>query len=140
MQSTTQSTMQNPLALVGRILLGVFFVMSGFTKITGFAGTVDYIASAGLPLPQVVAVLTILLELGGGLMLVFGLFTSWAALALAALTLAAAVLFHKFWSVPEAQTMSQYIHFWKNVTIAGGMLVLAAFGPGTISLDARRRA
>jgi len=135
-----QNTMQNQLALVGRILLGIFFVMSGFEKITGFQGTVGYIAAAGLPLPQIVAVLTILIELGGGLLLVFGLFTSWAALALAAFTLAAALIFHQFWSAPEAQHMSQFINFWKNVTITGGMLVLAAFGPGSISLDARRRA
>lgn len=135
-----QTSLQNQLALVGRILLGIFFVMSGFTKITGFAGTVGYIASAGLPLPEIVAVLTIVLELGAGLMLVFGAFTSWAALALAAFTLAAAVLFHAYWSVPEAQSMSEYIAFWKNITIVGGMLVLAAFGPGSISVDARRRA
>ena len=135
-----QNTMQNQLALVGRILLGVFFVMSGFEKITGFQGTVGYIAAAGLPLPQIVAVLTILVELGGGLLLVFGFLTSWAALALAVFTLAAAVLFHNFWAAPTAEQMNQFINFWKNVTLAGGMLVLAAFGPGSISVDAKRKA
>lgn len=135
-----QSSFQNQTALVGRILLGVFFIMSGFEKITGFQGTVGYIASVGLPLPQVGAALAILVELGGGLLLVFGLYTRWAAFALAAFTLAAAALFHGYWAVPEAAKFGQYLNFWKNVTIAGGMLVLAAFGPGSISLDARRNA
>ena len=135
-----QTTLQNQTALVGRILLGAFFVMSGFEKITGFQGTVGYIASAGLPLPAVGAVLAILVEFGGGLMLVFGLYTRWAAYALAAFALVSGVLFHGFWAAPDAEKMGQFINFWKNVTIAGGMLVLAAFGPGSISLDARRKA
>ena len=134
------SSLQNQTALVGRILLGVFFVMSGFEKITGFQGTVGYISSAGLPLASVVAVLTILVELGGGLMLILGFHARWAAFALAAFSLAAAVLFHGYWAVPEAQRFGQYLNFWKNVTIAGGMLMLAAFGPGTLSVDGRRRA
>ena len=133
-------SLQNPTAVVGRILLGLFFVMSGFEKITGFQGTVGYISSAGLPLASVVAVLTILVELGGGLMIIFGFYARWAAYALAGFSLAAAVLFHGYWAVPEAEKFGQYLNFWKNVTIAGGMLMLAAFGPGTISLDARRNA
>ncbi len=135
-----QASIQNPLVLVGRILLGLFFVMSGFEKITGFQGTAGYIGSVGLPLPQVVAALTILMELGGGLALLFGFMTSWAAVGLALFSLAAGVIFHAYWNAPEAQHMFQYLNFWKNVTIAGGMLVLAAYGPGSISVDARRRA
>jgi putative oxidoreductase len=134
------NTYHDTLALVGRILLASLFVLSGFSKIAGFDGTVGYIASAGLPMPAVVAVLTILLELVGGLMLVVGLLTRPVALATAVFTLLAAFLFHAYWSVPEAARMSQYLSFWKNISIAGGMLVLAAFGPGAISLDARRRA
>ncbi len=133
------SGLQNQTALVGRILLGLFFVIAGFEKITGFQGTVGYIQSAGLPLPQLGAIIAILIELGGGLMLVFGFYTRWAAYALAAFSLVAGFLFHGFWAVPEAQKMGQFINFWKNVTIAGGMLVLAAFGPGSISVDARRK-
>jgi len=129
---------QDALALAGRILLAGIFVLSGFNKIGGFDGTVGYIASAGLPLPSVVAVLTILLELGGGLLLVVGLLTRPVALAFAAFTLLAAFLFHAYWSVPEAARMAQYLSFWKNISIAGGMLVLAAFGPGALSIDAKR--
>lgn len=132
--------LQNPTALVGRILLGLFFVMSGFEKITGFSGTVGYIAAAGLPMASVVAVLTILVELGGGLMIVIGLGARWAGYALAGFSLLAALLFHAYWNVPAAQHMGQYLNFWKNVTIAGGMLVLAAFGPGALSIEGRRNA
>ncbi|MEO8525836.1 MAG: DoxX family protein [Caldimonas sp.] len=135
-----QNTMQNQVALVGRILLGIFFIMSGFEKITGFSGTVGYIASVGLPLPQIGAVIAILVELGGGLMLVFGFQTRWAAYALAVFALASGFLFHNFWAAPDADKTGQFVNFWKNVTIAGGMLMAAAFGPGSISVDARRNA
>ena len=134
------NTLQNPLALTGRILLALIFITSGFSKIGGFDGTVGYIASKGLPMPAVIAALTILVELGGGLAIALGFMTRWAALALALFTLLAAVIFHTYWAVPAEQVMMQQINFWKNVSIAGGFLALAAFGPGAISVDARRAA
>jgi putative oxidoreductase len=133
-------TLQNPLALAGRILLALMFVLAGFSKIAGFAGTVGYMQSKGMPAAEVLAALTILLEVGGGLALMFGFQTRWAALALAAFTLLASMIFHNFWAVAEAQKMVQNLMFMKNVSIIGGMLVLGAFGPGAWSLDARRRA
>ena len=135
-----QSGYQNPTVLVGRILLGLIFVLAGFGKIGGFEGTVGYIASKGLPLPQLVAGLTICMEVGGGLALMFGLYTRWAAFGLAIFTLLAALIFHNFWAAAPAQFVGQYVNFMKNVSIAGGMLVLAAFGAGSFSLDARRHA
>lgn len=128
---------QNQVALAGRILLGLMFIMSGFGKIMGFEGTAGYIASKGLPLPAVLAALTIVVELGGGLMLVFGLFARWAGFALAGFSILAAVVFHNYWDADKASHMSQYINFWKNITIAGGMLMVAAFGPGSIGLGGR---
>jgi putative oxidoreductase len=133
-----QKSFQDPAVLAGRILLGLIFVLSGLGKISGFAGTAGYIASKGLPLPELLTALTIAVELGGGLALVFGLYTRWAALALAAFSVLAALIFHDFWAVPEAQKMAQNINFIENLSIAGGMLVLAAFGPGALSVDARR--
>lgn len=130
--------LQNPLALIGRILLALIFVTSGFSKIAGFAGTAGYIASKGLPMASVLTALAICLELGGGLAVVFGFLTRWAALALAVFSVVAGVLFHNFWAVPADQVMNMQIHFWKNISIAGGFLVLAAFGPGAISMDAKR--
>ena len=132
------NTLQDPLALIGRILLALIFITSGFGKITGFEGTVGYIASKGVPMASLAAVIAIVVELGGGLAVVFGFMTRWAALALAVFSIAAGVLFHAFWAVPADQVMNMTIHFWKNVSIAGGFLVLAAFGPGAISIDAKR--
>jgi len=134
------TSLQSTTVLVGRILLGLLFVLSGFAKISGFDGTAGYIASKGLPLPQLVAALTIVVELGGGLALMAGLYTRQAVVALAGFTLLAGVIFHNFWAVPEAEQMAQQINFMKNLAIAGGMLVVAAFGPGRLSLDARRLA
>ena len=132
------NSLQNPLALIGRILLALIFVTSGFSKITGFEGTVGYIASKGLPMASIAAVIAIVIELGGGLAVVFGFMTRWAALALAVFSVVAAFIFHAYWGVPADQVMGQQINFWKNISIAGGFRVLAAFGPGAISLDAKR--
>jgi putative oxidoreductase len=135
-----QSTLQNPTVLVGRILLGLLFVLSGFGKIAGFEATVGYIAAQQVPMPAVVAALTIVVELGGGLALMAGLYTRQVVLVLAVFTLLASLVFHAFWAASEAQKMAQQINFLKNLAIAGGMLVVAAFGPGRLSLDARRSA
>jgi putative oxidoreductase len=132
--------LQSTTVLVGRILLGLIFVLSGFAKISGFDGTAGYIASKGLPLPQLVAALTIVVELGGGLALMAGLYTRQAVVALAAFSLLTAVVFHNFWAAPQGEQMMQQINFMKNLAIAGGMLVVAAFGPGRLSVDARRLA
>lgn len=133
-------SLQNTLALVARILLALIFITSGWGKIGGFDGAVGYIASKGLPMPQVLAVLTIVVELGAGLALLVGFLTRWSAAALAVFTLLAAVIFHAFWAVPAEQVMMQNMQFMKNLAIAGGMLALVAFGGGAWSFDARRRA
>ena len=130
--------LQNPLTLVGRVFLALLFIMSGFGKISGFEGTVGYIASKGLPLASLGAAIAIVVELGGGLAVLFGFFTRPVALVMAIFTLAAALFFHNYWGVPADQVKNMYIHFWKNVSIAGGFLMLAASGPGAYSVDARR--
>jgi putative oxidoreductase len=129
---------QNTVAVVGRILIALIFVLSGFSKIGGFDGTVGYIASKGLPLPALGAVIAIVVELFGGIALILGLYTRWVALAMALFTLAAAVFFHNFWGVPADQMMNQNIHFMKNISMVGGLLTVFAFGAGAFSLDARR--
>jgi len=126
---------QDVAALVGRILLAAIFIKSGFGKITGFEGTVGYIASKGLPLPQIGAIVAIVVELGGGILLAIGYKARWAALALAVFTLAAGILFHNYWAVDAAQKMGQEINFWKNLAMTGGFLMAYAFGPGRYSLD-----
>jgi putative oxidoreductase len=118
------------LILIGRVLLSIIFIQSGWGKIFGYAGTVEHMEAAGVP--GALLPLVILTELGGGLLVVLGLFTRWAALALAGFCLLAAYLFHHP-SDPE-----QIISFMKNITIAGGFLVLAGSSPGAYALDNRR--
>jgi putative oxidoreductase len=126
---------QAAVALVGRILLAAIFIKSGFGKITGFEGTVGYIASKGLPLPQIGAIVAILVELGGGILLAVGFKARWAALAMAIFTLVAGIIFHNYWAVEAAQRMGQEINFWKNLSMTGGLLLAFAFGPGRYSVD-----
>ncbi len=133
------NTLANPLALIGRLLLAYLFVPAGIAKLgAGFAGTVGYIASKGLPLPEVLAAVAIAIEIGAGLALLVGLQTRWAALLLALFTLAAALFFHNYWGVPAEQAVVQQLMFNKNLGIAGGLLALAALGAGAWSIDGRR--
>ncbi len=119
-------------ALVARILLSIIFITSGFGKITGFEGTVGYIASKGLPVPQLLAAAAAVIELGGGLLLLIGYKARWAALAIFLFLIPTTLLFHNYWATPGDQ--GQYINFMKNVTIMGGMLMVWAFGPGRIAV------
>lgn len=132
------NSLQNPFSLIGRVLLAIMFLLAGISKIGAFAGTSGYIASKGLPMPDVVAALTIAIEIGGALLLILGLCTRWAALALAAFTLLAAVIFHNYWAMPAAQQTMQQIMFMKNIAIVGGLLTVAAWGAGAWSMDAKK--
>jgi putative oxidoreductase len=122
-------------ALIGRILLAYVFVPSGLSTLTAFADTVGYIKSAGVPLPEVAAAIKIAIELGGGLLILFGYKTRWTALALIVFLIVITPLFHPFWSAPEAMRMAQELNFTKNVGILGGFFLLLAFGPGRLSVD-----
>jgi len=128
----------NTLDLVGRLLLVALFLPAGIGKLTGFSGTVGYIASVGLPLPTLGAALAAVVEIAGGLALLFGFGTRIAALVLAAFTLVASFFFHAYWAVPADQAFLQQLLFFKNIAVAGGLLSLAAHGAGAWSLDARR--
>jgi len=123
--------MNSWLNLAGRLLLAQLFLVSGFSKIMGYAGTQGYMAAKGLP--GALLPLVILLELGGGLALVVGFQTRWVALALAIFSVLAGLIFHL---VPGDQM--QMINFMKNLSIAGGLLVLAQTGATGFAIDARR--
>jgi putative oxidoreductase len=126
--------------LIARLLLALMFVLAGFGKLTGLEGTAGYIASKGLPAPMLLAFASGVVELGAGLLLIIGWQARWAALALAAFTLAASLIFHNYWTLPADQQMMQQLMFMKNLSITGGLLFVFAFGAGALSLDARRRA
>lgn len=129
------SSTQNVFALVGRILLAFLFVPAGISKISGFTGAVGYAASMGMPLPSVAVGIGLLIELVGGLALLLGWGTRWAALALAFFTLVASFFFHAYWSLPADQVGMQQLLFVKNVALTGGLLAFAAFGAGAFSID-----
>jgi putative oxidoreductase len=122
-------------ALVGRVLLAVMFVWAGFGKITGYAGTAGFMASAGMPMVGLLLPMTILLELGGGIALILGWKARIVALALAAFTLVATLVFHRFWEMQPDAVMANTLFFYKNVGVIGGMLMVFAFGPGKFSID-----
>lgn len=131
--------LQNALALAARVLMAILFLPAGLSKVSGFGGTVAYIASVGLPLAQAGAVLAIVVEAGGSLALLAGFQTRWAAAVMAVFCFATAAFFHQFWAAPAEQAMAQSINFFKDVAIAGGLLQLVAFGAGGWSVDARKK-
>lgn len=119
--------------LLGRILIAAIFIQAGWDKIGGYEGTAGYMEAMGVPgklLP-----LVILTELGGGLAILFGFQTRLVALALAGFSILSGLIFH---FQPEDQM--QMINLMKNISIAGGFLFLAGFGPGAYALDNRRQA
>jgi putative oxidoreductase len=129
----------NPVVpLIGRILIAALFLVAGFGKIMGFAGTAGYMAKLGFPAPEVMTALAIVVEAGGAILLIIGWKTRWVAWALVIFTVIATLAAHRFWEIPDAaQMMNQRIHFLKNLAIIGGLLFVATFGPGSISVDKR---
>ena len=115
--------------LVGRVLLALIFIIAGWNKITGFEGTAGYMASKGLPMTEVLLLLTILIELGGGLLILIGWQARWAALAIFLFLIPVSVIFHPFWANPE-----EFNSFFKNLAIMGGMAYIVSHGPGPLSL------
>lgn len=124
--------------LIGRLLLSNLFIVSGFKKITGFAGTAGYMAAKMPSLdPSVIKILlviTIAVELGGGLLVLFGWQARWAATALLLWMIPVTYIFHAYWGLPPDQMQVQFINFQKNMAIMGGMLYIIAQGPGRYSL------
>ena len=124
--------------LVGRVLLALIFIISGFGKINGFEGTVGYMQAHNMPMTQILAVIAIIIELGGGIMIAVGWKARWGAAALFIFVLVASFVFHAFWAVPADQAQLQNIMFMKNLAIMGGMLYIIAYGSGPLSVDKNR--
>ncbi|WP_157016944.1 DoxX family protein [Mesorhizobium xinjiangense] len=119
--------------VLGRILLSVMFILAGFSKLTAIGGTAGYFTSLGLPMPTVTTIVVGLIELLGGLAVLVGFQTRIAAVLLALLCVGSALVAHT-----DFADQGQMINFQKNLAIAGGFLVLAVFGPGALSIDAKR--
>jgi len=129
--------------LLGRILLGSIFVLSGWGKLMGLAAFTASLARSGVPAPQALAVVGACVEFFGGLAVVLGLWAHLAALLMVAFVVVATLISHRFWEFEGAQRAMQQTNFMKNVAIIGGLLVLSLAGGGRLALDAaltRRRA
>jgi putative oxidoreductase len=124
--------------LSGRILIALIFLISGLGKIGNFAGVAGAMAGKGIPLAELALVITIIIEVGGALMLIVGWKAHWAAAALFLWMIPVTLLFHNYWAVDAAQYRNQFNHFMKNVTIMGGLLYVMAFGAGPLSLEKRK--
>ena len=121
--------------LVGRILVAALFIVFGYLKLTGFAGTVGYFAKWGFPMPEVTTVVAIVFELGFGILLAIGWKTRWWAWLLALYVVIAAAVAHRYWTYEPAQQFAQMSFFFKNLAIVGGLLYIAILGPGRYSVD-----
>lgn len=121
------------LPFVGRLMIGLPFAMSGLSKLGAYSATTAMISAVGLPVPPLAYAVAVIVELGGGLLLIAGYQARSVATALALFSIAAAVSFHSNFA-----DQNQMIHFLKNVMMAGGLLQIAAFGAGALSIDNRR--
>ncbi|WP_175700610.1 DoxX family protein [Burkholderia ambifaria] len=135
MRYVSLDSKKDELLLAGRVLMMILFVLFGWQKLNGFSGTVAYMASTGAPSPELSAVIAVAVELVGGALIAVGFYTRPLALVFAVYTLATALIGHRYWAL---QGMDQYltmINFYKNISIIGGLLLLAVTGPGRYSFD-----
>ena len=122
---------ENGVVLLGRLLLSAIFISGGWSKLIGAAGTQAYFAQLGLPLPVVAWAIAVVVELGGGLAILFGLFTRFVGVVMAIWCIATALAAHTNFS-----DRAQEINFFKNMAMSGGFLYVAVLGAGAWSLDA----
>src|SRR3989442_5243652 len=137
MTNVSTTTSYNPiLPLVGRILVGLIFLVAGVRKVMGFAGTVAYLAKLGFPAPEVMAVIAIVIEIGGPLLLIARWRARWAAWLLVLFVAIAAFAAHRFWERTDpGQFNKQMNHFLKNLSLICGLRYVGTFCPGSASVD-----
>jgi len=115
--------------VLGRVLLSAIFILSGLGKLPHFHDIAGMMAGKGIPLASVALVITLLIEIGGGLLVLTGYKAKYAALVIALWLIPVTLIFHHFWGIPAEQQQDQMVHFLKNVAIMGGLLVLAYASP-----------
>jgi putative oxidoreductase len=124
--------------LVGRALLAILFLQSGWLKMFEFSKTAASMAAKGVPIPEVTLLLTIVILLASGLMLLFGWHARWAALVLCVWMVPITLVYHAFWAAEPAQFTNQTNHFLKNLAVFGALLMIAGMGSGPLSLGRRK--
>tara|TARA_R110001599_G_scaffold85759_1_gene230165 strand:- start:83790 stop:84197 length:408 start_codon:yes stop_codon:yes gene_type:complete len=133
--TTKEISMSNSaILLIGRILLAIIFIMAGLMKLGSVGGTAGYMASMGVPMSGLLVWVVIAVEVLGGIAVLIGFMTAPAAYVLAAFCIASGFLAHF-----DPADQAQFTSFLKNLAMAGGFLVLAVSGPGSLSVDARRK-
>ncbi|WP_286809500.1 DoxX family protein [Leclercia sp. UBA2479] len=125
------------LLLIARIAIVLLFIIFGLPKMTGFDGTVQYMAKLGTPMPMLAAIIAVVMEIPAAILIVLGFFTRPIALLFVFYTLGTAVIGHPYWEMSGDAVMPNMINFYKNISIAGAFLLLAVTGPGAISIDRR---
>jgi len=137
-RATADSAAIDACLLVGRVLLAFIFLRSGFGKLVGFSGLTETLTGKAVPLASIAAAIAILLELGGAVLVILGLKARWGAIALIVFTALATFYFHNFWDLADQARQQQLVQFMKNTAIVGGLLYVAALGPGRWSVDGFR--
>ncbi|UVL22358.1 DoxX family protein [Pseudomonas donghuensis] len=137
MRYTLFDNQRDVIILLARILLMILFVMSGWSKLTGFDGTVDYLASLGAPLPAVAAAVAVVMEFFVAIILILGFYTRPLAFLFALFVIGTAVIGHPFWSMVDPAKAANTVQFFKNMSIVGGLLLLSVTGAGRFSVDGR---
>ena len=127
----------NYTALLGRILLGTIFLLSGFQKLTHWSQTAALMHSKGLPMVPVMLAITILIEIGAAILMIIGWHARWAALIMFLYMIPVTLVFHNFWASPPDQKMMQTMNFLKNLGIMGGLLQVYALGIGRATSEER---
>ena len=125
------------LLLIARIAIVVLFIIFGYPKLTGFSGTVQYMTSLGAHMPMLADIVAVVMEVPAAILIVLGFFTRPLAVIFVFYTLGTAVIGHHYWDMTGDAVLPNMINFYKNVSIAGGFILLAITGPGAISLDRR---
>jgi putative oxidoreductase len=126
---------QPAVLLASRVLLALVFVVFGIRKLLAVSGTAGYFAKLGVPAAEIAVWLVILIEIGGGVLLILGWKTRLVAWLLAGFVVVATLLAHRYWEFEGAQYVPQLTSFMKNLSIIGGLLMVAACGPGRMSVD-----
>ena len=121
--------------LIARLGLGGLFVLFGVRSILGFAGSVGYFSELGFPAPEAMVAIAIIVQVIAGVLLIIGWQTRSAAWLLVLYVLIATFMAHRYWQYDAAQYAIQMQQFFKNLAIIGGLMMLGAFGPGSISID-----
>ncbi|MDQ4428991.1 DoxX family protein [Yokenella regensburgei] len=125
------------LLLIARIAIVLLFIIFGYPKLTGFDGTVQYMAASGAPMPMLAAIIAIIMEVPAAILIVLGFFTRPLAVIFVFYTIGTAIIGHHYWNMSGDAVLPNMINFYKNISIAGAFILLAITGPGAISIDRR---